>query len=59
MLPVAVIIPTHNSADTIARATNSALAQTVLPAEIVVVDDCSTDNTVELVRTISTPDTVV
>ena len=58
MLPVSVIIPTHNSAETIERAVNSVLAQENLPTEIVVVDDCSTDNTIELVRTISIPDTV-
>jgi glycosyltransferase involved in cell wall biosynthesis len=58
MLPVSVIIPTHNSAETIERAIESVLKQDMLPKEIIVVDDCSTDNTVELVRTISTPDTV-
>lgn len=41
---VSVIIPCHNSAETLAEAIESALAQTHKPIEIVIVDDGSTDH---------------
>lgn len=47
---VSAVIPAYNSEETIARALDSALAQTYRPMEIVVVDDCSSDNTVEVVQ---------
>jgi GT2 family glycosyltransferase len=46
MLPVTVIIPAYNRADTVARAVASALDQRPAPpAEVVVVDDGSVDDT--------------
>ena len=51
---VTVVIPVHNGASTIAAALDSALHQTRKPTEIIVVDDASTDATVEMVeRTMS------
>jgi glycosyltransferase involved in cell wall biosynthesis len=46
---VSVVIPAHNSAPTIVRALESVFAQTLQPQEIIVVDDCSTDETVSVV----------
>ncbi len=43
-LPVSVIIPVHDRADLLARAIDSVRGQTVAPAEILVVDDCSSDD---------------
>ena len=43
---VGVVIPTFNSADTIERALRSVSEQSVLPDEVVVVDNASTDGTV-------------
>ena len=48
--PVAVIMPTFNSAPYVERALESVLAQTVPVAEIIIIDDCSSDNTLEVVR---------
>ena len=45
-----VIIPAYNVSSMIGRAIRSAAAQTLPPFEILVIDDCSTDHTVELVR---------
>lgn len=38
-----VVIPLHNKADHVAAAIESALSQDLPPAEIIVIDDCSTD----------------
>jgi glycosyltransferase involved in cell wall biosynthesis len=43
---VSVIIPTYNSAATLVRALDSVVTQTVPPYETLVVDDCSSDETV-------------
>jgi len=46
---ISVVIPTYNQADTISRAIDSALAQTVSDLEVLVVDDASTDTTEQVV----------
>jgi teichuronic acid biosynthesis glycosyltransferase TuaG len=46
---VSVIMPAYNGAPTIASALDSALAQTFSDREIIVVDDCSRDDTVGIV----------
>ena len=46
---IAVILPTHNSAQSVARALNSVLAQSRPADDIIVVDDHSTDSTCEIV----------
>ncbi len=46
---VSVIIPTYNRAQWLRRAMTSALEQTCRNFEIIVIDDGSTDNTIELV----------
>lgn len=46
---ISVIIPTFNSSATINRAINSVLNQTILPLEIILIDDCSSDQTVQLI----------
>lgn len=43
-----VIVPAYNEAETLADTLRSLVRQTLLPAEIVVVDDCSTDETAEV-----------
>lgn len=50
MTPASVVIPTYNAESFVAETIESVLTQTVLPGEIVVVDDCSTDDTRKLLR---------
>jgi glycosyltransferase involved in cell wall biosynthesis len=52
---VTISIPTYNQERYIARAIESALAQTYPNLEVVVADDCSTDRTYEIARTLSDP----
>ena len=49
---ISVIIPTYNTALLIGRAIRSVLAQSCRDFEILVVDDCSTDDTLDVVRNV-------
>jgi succinoglycan biosynthesis protein ExoO len=53
---VAVVIAAYNVANCIGRAIQSAQTQTVAPAEIIVVDDCSSDGTGEIVTSLAQAD---
>lgn len=46
--PVSVVVPAFNAARTLARALDSIAAQTQPPAEVVVVDDAGSDDTVAI-----------
>lgn len=52
-LPVTVIIPTYNAAPFIAETLRSVFAQSHVPNEVIVSDDCSRDATIEIVETMS------
>jgi len=56
MSTVSVVLPTYNRARWLPRTLDSILAQSYPPAEVLVVDDGSTDDTEEIVR--SYPNTV-
>lgn len=47
-----IVIPAYNAAPTIAKAIASAMQQTIMPKEIIVIDDYSTDATVSTVNQI-------
>lgn len=47
---VSVVIPVYNSEEYIERCVNSLLEQTYQNLELIFVDDCSTDNSIELLR---------
>lgn len=47
---VTVLVPAYNEADSVADTIKSLQNQTIEPAEIIVIDDCSTDNTAEVAR---------
>jgi glycosyltransferase involved in cell wall biosynthesis len=50
---ISVVIPTYNGAPYIRAALESVFAQTLPPSEIVVVDDCSRDDTLQVVEAIA------
>lgn len=50
---VTVVVPTYNRASLLVRAIGSVLAQTLRNWELIVVDDCSTDETEQVVRSFS------
>lgn len=56
MALVSVVIPVFNAATFIRRAVSSVLAQTFTDFEIIIVDDCSRDNTVEIVEALARED---
>jgi glycosyltransferase involved in cell wall biosynthesis len=52
---VSVCIPTYNGAEFVAAAIQSVLDQSFTDFELIVVDDCSTDETVNIVRSFADP----
>lgn len=55
MAKVTVLMPTYNVALYVEEAIRSVLGQTYRDFELLVIDDCSTDNTLEVVRAIDNP----
>ena len=55
MTLISVIIPTYNRRHTLPRAIDSTLAQTHKDLELIIVDDLSTDDTLNYLRSISDP----
>lgn len=53
MAKVTVLMPTYNVAPYVKEAVESVLRQTYSDFELLIMDDCSTDNTVEVVRSIT------
>ncbi len=49
---LSVIIPCYRCADTIERAVASVAAQTMKPTELILVDDCSGDGTIEALKAV-------
>jgi biofilm PGA synthesis N-glycosyltransferase PgaC len=47
---VTVIVPAYNEAESVGDTIESLLCQTIPPAEIIVIDDCSTDGTADVAR---------
>lgn len=50
---ISVIIPTYNRAEMIEYSIKSILEQTILPNEIIIVDDASTDNTESVIASLN------
>ena len=59
MSSVSVVIPAYNSSSTIAEVIASVRAQTVQPLEVIVVDDCSKDDTLRVLESLADPDLIV
>ena len=47
---ISFIMAAYNAAETLSKAIDSALAQTGVTVEVIVADDCSTDETREVAR---------
>lgn len=50
---ISIVIPAYNRTETISRCVEMVLGQTFSPREVIIVDDCSTDETVKIIRTIT------
>ena len=52
---VSVVLALYNGSDFIVQQLNSILSQSVPPNEIIIVDDCSTDDSYDLCKNLNTP----
>jgi|APSaa5957512535_1039671.scaffolds.fasta_scaffold23748_3 glycosyltransferase involved in cell wall biosynthesis len=52
---ISIAIPTYNRADLLLRAVNSCLSQTYSNIEVIVSDNCSSDNSIDILRQINDP----
>ena len=50
---VSIIMPSYNTANYISQSIDSVINQTYSNWELIIIDDCSTDNTIEIVKTYS------
>ena len=50
---VSVIMPAYNAEKYIQEAINSILHQTFADYELIIIDDCSNDNTVNIIKSIN------
>lgn len=57
MPKISIIIPTYNSSEFIEKTIKSVISQTFKDWELLIVDDCSTDNTEEIINNITKNDT--
>src|ERR1700683_5126974 len=48
-MKISIIIPNYNSEKTISKTLNSIISQKMHNFEIIVVDDCSTDNSLQII----------
>ena len=58
-MEISVVIPCHNAGLYIIDAINSVTKQTLLPKEIIVIDDSSSDNSLEIVKSLGVVDKVI
>ena len=49
-MKISVVIPTYNRKHTLPRALDSVLAQSYKPFEIIVIDDGSSDGTIDMIK---------
>lgn len=52
---ISIVMPSYNASEYIEKAIKSVIAQTYGKWELIIVDDCSTDNTVEIVNGFNDP----
>ena len=56
---ISVIMPVHNGEKYLAEAIKSILAQTLKDFEFIIIDDCSTDHTAEIIKSFKDPRIIV
>jgi len=59
MFQVSVIMPLHNTEKYVKEAIESILLQSVLPIEVIVIDDCSTDASYEIVKELASTNNLI